>query len=624
MEKTTLKKLCQISAPQELDKIVIGSFLENNKLTVTKGFIYNFFTGDNFNVLDVCSDIHTIEDVIKIYEQAIPAKEKTQNGAFYTPQYIREYIIHNLYSQDRTKFSEGKFIDPACGCGAFLTSVAEVLVKDEAKSYAEALSQIFGVDISETSIRRAKILLGLAALKNGEELDGTEFNLYSGNSLSFDFFALNEVQDNGGFDFVVGNPPYVRAKNIDSESKSLLSRWSVTHEGNADLYIPFFQLGVSLLNKNGTLGYITANSFFKSVNARLLRKYFSSNQLTLKIIDFGDELIFENKLAYTCIVFISKTEMTHIHYAKSSSKAIRLKTEISFDTIPYFTLNNIKGWNLNSGDVLSVIRRIESIGQPLGKKYNIKNGIATLANDLFIFKPVKQDSNYYYLHSNGLLFPIEKKICKDIIKPNVLHCEKEIPDLEEKVIFPYDENYKIISEEEMQLKYPMAYAYLSDHREKLEARDNGTGNFPTWYAFGRTQAISDRGRKLLFPYMTAIPHFVYTDKEDMLIYCGYAIFHNDEKELLALKRILESSVFEYYMRHTSKPYATGYFSYAKNYVKNFGIYPLSDCQKQFLINQDDKEAIDSFVEKIYGIDLSKNQCYNLPSQTYTTPSLFAI
>ena len=137
--------------------------------------------------------------------------------------------------------------------------------------------------------------------------------------------------------------------------------------------------------------------------------------------------------------------------------------------------------------------------------------------------------------------------------------------------------------------YPQAYAYLQSCKEVLDARDKGEGYYGAWYAFGRTQAIADSGKKLLFPYMSDLPHFIYMPQRDMMIYCGYAIYSESETELLFLKRVLESSVFDYYMRHTSKPYSTGYYSYAKNYVKSFGIYPFNDEQKIHILSMTSKK-----------------------------------
>ena len=110
-------------------------------------------------------------------------------------------------------------------------------------------------------------------------------------------------------------------------------------------------------------------------------------------------------------------------------------------------------------------------------------------------------------------------------------------------------------------------------------------------------------KKLLFPYMTDTPHFVYTSDEGMLIYCGYAIYDESEEELQVLKRILESPIFAYYIRHTSKPYSTGYYSYAKNYVKGFGVPALDEDEKRYLLGLSDRREIGRFLNEKYGISL---------------------
>ena len=621
MRKETFNTLFRISDPQQLDAAVVSSFLVNNGLAPVRGFIADFLADIEIN--QTFNDIETIEDVITVFEQAVPADEETKNGAIYTPAYIRNFIVNHLYSESSDYFRNGLIIDPACGCGAFLYTAA-LVNKNDTNTFQTVLSKLYGVDISPNSVRRTKLLLALTALSSGECIEESELNIHCANSLSFDFKQFEPVAENNGYDFVIGNPPYVRSKNIEAESKALLPNWEVANGGNADLYLPFFEIGIKILNENGKLGYITLNSFFKSVNARGLRNYMSKYQIGLDILDFGDELIFGKKLAYTCITFISKQERETIKYHRSSAEEIKNNEEFKYDSIPYCNLDNHKGWNLNQSDVLQIINRIEHTGTPLGNKYRIKNGIATLANDLFIFQPDSEDDSYYYLNANDVEFSIEKGICRDIIKPNILHNEDEIESIMEKVIFPYDSNYKPIPEAVFISSFPKAYQYLSLHRRKLDERDKGEGNFPAWYAFGRTQAISDKGKKLLFPYMTDVPHFVFTDNEDMLIYCGYAIFHNNETELKALKLILESSVFDYYMKHTSKPYATGYYSYAKNYVKNFGVYPLNSKQTEELLSLSNKEEIDEYVQSLYGVDLDKNKCHPIIQNQCLPASLFEL
>lgn len=619
MRKETYNTLCKLSDPRQLDAEVVSSFLMNNGLLPSEGFISEFLRESVVN--NTFEDIVTIEDVISVFEQAVPMDERTKNGAIYTPPYIRDFIINQLFAENPNKFKNGLIIDPACGCGAFLYTTVQV-IRNGGYSFHSIISRLYGVDISANSVRRTKLLLALTALTNDEYITESDLHIYCANSLSFDFCQFDTVKMNGGYDYVIGNPPYVRSKNIEPESKTLLSNWEVAISGNADLYLPFFEIGMKILNKHGRLGYITLNSFFKSVNARGLRKYIVKHQFGLDVIDFGDELIFGKKLAYTCITFISKQERDSIKYHRASPVEIRENKYFQYDIIPYNRLDNHKGWNLNQSNVLQIIERIEQTGTPLGDKYIIKNGIATLANDVFIFHPHNEDNLYYYIRIDGLEYRIEKEICKDIIKPNILHSEDEINNLMEKVIFPYDSYSNPIPEDLFSSKYPKAYQYLTLHRKRLDGRDKGEGNFPVWYAFGRTQAISDKGKKLLFPYMTDVPHFVFTDNENMLIYCGYAIYHQNTTELKALKRILESSVFDYYMKHTSKPYATGYYSYAKNYVKNFGVYPLSSKQIDEILSLSSKEEIDEYVEKLYGIDSKSNKCNPIVDYRHFPKNIF--
>ncbi len=579
------------------NKLVVTAFLRCHSLEARKGFLAQFV--DKEPDLGVLPNVISLEDVITIFELAIPGAERIANGAVYTPDYIRNYIVGQVLHSIAKPLDECLCADIACGCGAFIYTLAEAIHERTQASFAIIYHHLYGVDISEMSITRAKILLSLVALLHGEIIEDKDFNLYCGNSLTFDFMGLPNVQENGGFDVVVGNPPYVRSKHIDADTKQLLPRWQTSRVGNADLYIPFFEIGISVLCEDGILGYITVNTFFKSVNARALRRYFHENQISLSIIDFGEQLVFKKKLAYTCLTFLSKKQRDSLLYTKAELAEVADQTNFVYSRINYNILDDHRGWNLNCSEVLNNIRLIENAGEALGDLYVIKNGIATLANDVFIFRPIRTDDSFYYLTREGREYPIEKGICRDIIKPNILKTEAEIAEKEEKIITPYDDNSNIIAEDFFIGNYPKAYAYLQSCRGVLDARDKGEGDYGAWYAFGRTQAIADSGKKLLFPYMSDLPHFVYMPQKDMMIYCGYAIYSDSETELLFLKRVLESSVFDYYMRHTSKPYSTGYYSYAKNYVKSFGIYPFSEEQKQHLLSLKSKADVDEYLREIY-------------------------
>jgi len=594
-----------------VNKMIVTLFVEANGLEVTQNELIKSHLMDakDIHYLEIAALTPTFsfEQLIEAFEVAIPAKNQQINGAVYTPKPIKDYITQTSIDELNKPLNEILSADISCGCGAFLYSLAIHIHENTGKSIESILQeQIFGLDINESSIQRAKILLSLLAISKGSDLSNFSVNLFVGNALEFNWNTLQNVKENDGFDLIVGNPPYVRAKHIDKASKDLLKNWQVTKSGNPDLYIPFFEIGLKNINRDGVLGYITVNSFFRTVNARSLRTYFTAHQTNLKIINFGHEQIFANKLAYTCICFLKKIKSDTIQYTKSTLAELPDISNENFTTIAYHSLNAHRGWLLNNSLSINNIKKIESCGTPLGKLYPIKNGIATLSNDIYIFKPTKEDEKYFYIEKNGREYPVEKTICRDIIKPNILKYEHQISEIKEQLIYPYTNGIaplSLIKEAVFEEKFPMAYHYLQSCKDRLDQRDKGNGDYAAWYAFGRTQALTDTGLRLLFPYMAKQPYFVFTDNKDMLIYCGYAIFSDSKKELLVLKKLLESEVFDYYMQNTSKPYASGYYSYAKNYVKHFGICELSDSEKEEVLGLESKGEVDEFFMEKYELVL---------------------
>ena len=579
--------------PALLDRMVVTAFVHNNDLKRYSAFIASFIDEEE-HALQPLGSLQTLEDLINVFEVAIPKNDRVTNGAIYTPAYIREFIIDESSERCDKSLETCRCADIACGCGAFLMTLAELIKRlQSGLSYQEIYSRLWGVDICAESVRRTKIVLSLQAALHGEVIDEESLHLIVGITLS------HEINDKLGlFDLIVGNPPYVRAKHIDEKCKQFLRDWDVSRCGNADLYIPFFEIALKHLNDRGVVGLITPNSYFKSVNARSLRKYLANHSLAPIIWNFGEEKVFKKKMVYTCITVIGKRPSGIIHYVRVSTAGVLHRRIPQFSQINMETLDHHKGWSLSTREVMANIARIESVGRPLGELFPIKNGIATLANGVFIFRP-NGESGEYYLHKG---MKIEKDICRDIVKPNIVKSEEELETKREKIIFPYDHSLALFEETFLKENYPFAYAYLLKNKSLLLLRDKGEGDYP-WYAFGRSQAIADYGKKLLFPYMTDTPHFVYTSNEGMLIYCGYAIYNESEEELQVLKRILESPIFAYYIRHTSKPYSTGYYSYAKNYVKGFGVPPLDEDEKRYLLGLSDQCEIGRFLNEKYGIKL---------------------
>lgn len=560
-----------------------------------------------------------IEELIEFFEFVISPEDKEVNGAVFTPQYIRKYIVENtIKNQDNKNIDNLIFGDIACGCGGFFKTITEYLKNQTNKSYFEIYKDnIFGLDIQEYSIIRSKILLCLFAIINNEDCKEFQFNLYCGNALSYDWNEHEKISNNNGFDIIVGNPPYVGASKIDDETKSLLKNWKVSKSGKSDLYIPFFEIGLENLNLDGILGFITVNTFYKSLNGRSVRKYFSENKFGIKIVDFGGEQLFKNRSTYTCICLISKLISDNVKYIKYQSKDIQRIKESNYLMISYSDLNDFDGWFLINNKTKKIINKIESTGQTLGNKFEIRNGFATLKNNVYLFVPTKESEDVYYMIKDNVEYKIEKNICREAVKPNTLKLASEIVNHTEKLIFPYKienleinlfkekkQTLKIIDEKTLKKEYSNTYKYLTSQKEILSKRDKGNRQYEEWYAYGRNQALLISGYKLLLPYITSEPCFVYTENQDLLFYNGYAIFSESKEELLILQKILMSKIFWFYIEKTSKPYAGNYFSVAKNYIKNFGIIDLTDNEKIELLKLNDKDIIDKFLMEKYEINLN--------------------
>ena len=255
----------------------------------------------------------------------------------------------------------------------------------------------------------------------------------------------------------------------------------------------------------------------------------------------------------------------------------------------------------------NLINKIESIGTPFSKKYKTRNGIATLKNEIYIFDPVHEDKNFYWLQ-NGDRYPIEKSICKEIINPNYLTTQSDLKGIRQKFIFPYDfvdNKAEIFTEKKLKENFPCTFKYLKAKRQILASRDYGKGQYPKWFAFGRTQSLEKMKFKLFFPHITPhSPNYVINADENLFFYNGLAVIGNNETELLVLSKLMSSRLFWFYLKNTSKPYTSGYISMSKNYIKDFGIYNFTDEEIQYIIDENDKNILDNFFETKYEIVLN--------------------
>lgn len=592
----------------EIDKLFVTSFVYINKIELCKNqFIQSYLLErdseilvDFIDLIENTSKCFELEDLIELYEFVISPADKIINGAVYTPSNIRKFIVYKAFEEVTIEIYNLRTADISCGCGGFLYTMSQKIKSLTNNSYQYIFeNNIFGLDIQPYAINRTKIILTLLALMEGEDLSEFKFNLFVGDALSFDFNKV--VSEFRGFDMIVGNPPYVCSRHLTQETKTKLQSWHVCKTGHPDLYIPFFQIAVENLKERGFLGFITMNTFFKSLNARALRGYFEELSYDFKIIDFGCEQVFKSKSTYTCICLITKVQSDNLSFIRLNSSTLSYEAPINYSNIMYRDLDSIKGWNLQDFNIMS---KIESTGIPLGQLYKSRHGIATLKNKIYIFRPSSEDELYFYLNFENRIFPIEKGICRDIINSNKLSGDVNIKDIVEKVIFPYTDmdSPRPIDEIYFKSVFPNAYKYLEYFKNILAKRDKGGGKYEKWFCFGRTQSLEKMKYKLFFPKISNKPprSLICTD-EKMMFYNGQAIIGNNRKELLFIKKIMESKLFWYYIKTSSKPYSSNYYSLNGNYIKNFGIFQFSDEEKDYIIHESNMNILDHYLENKYQI-----------------------
>jgi type I restriction-modification system DNA methylase subunit len=219
-----------INDPGLINKIIVTVFATTNNLHSIKNRLIKGLVLSNTDPLYLelmgLVDRFDFDDLIEAFEIAIPSEESQTNGAVYTPKRIKEYIIQRTLNEIDKPTEAIISGDVSCGCGAFLFSLATHIKRITKASLADIYNhQIFGLDISDNSITRAKILLALLAIHEGEDEKQFNFNLFVGNALNFNWLSIDKIRTNEGFDVIVGNPPYVRAKHLDSRSKDLLKNW---------------------------------------------------------------------------------------------------------------------------------------------------------------------------------------------------------------------------------------------------------------------------------------------------------------------------------------------------------------------------------------------------------------
>ena len=425
------------------------------------------------------------------------------------------------------------------------------------------------------------------------------------------------------FQNIVGNPPYVKFQDLSDVNRNyLIKHWKTVDIGTFILYFAFFELGYNLLENNGRLGYITPNNYFTSLAGETLRRYFQQTKSISRIIDFSHKKVFDAQ-TYTAITFLSKQVNEAILYDRIGNKENPSDFVKKVNGSPNLVKTlNAKKWRLLKSDEQKNIKTIETIGTPIGKLFDICVGIATLKDDLYFIDGRIERNGYYIKGTDYGQFEIEKEVTKPVYKISDFKTQEEANHNTRRIICPYttqNGSTTPISEVVFSLKYPKCYAYFRAIKNELILRDKGKVTYEPFFAWGRTQGIAKRGKKLLNPTFSQFPRFLIVEDEEAYFTNGYGTFLRERQvkglfdtiedplmlieNIDVIQKILNSFIMHYYISKTSIAIEGGYPCYQKNFIENFTIPKFTKEEVNLLRELSEKDEINDFLITKYQLSL---------------------
>ncbi|MCP4131767.1 MAG: modification methylase PaeR7I, partial [bacterium] len=385
-------------------------------------------------------------------------------------------------------------------------------------------------------------------------------------------FLLEQMT--GQFDFVVGNPPYVRQELIPAPLLAEYRQLYSTMYDRADLYVPFIERSLSLLNKGGVLGFICADRWMKNRYGGPLRDFISRKFYLRAYVDMEGSSAFHSEVsAYPAITIISndKPGATRIaHRPNIEKKALTtLSTEILSQTLLKDSsvrelacvTNGTEPWLLESSDQMALIRRLESQFPSLeqaGCKVGI--GVATGADKAFI-------GNF-----DSLDVEPDRKLplvtTRDTRSGEVVWHGQG-------VINPFADNGKLVDLSD----YPKLASYLEERKEVISNRHCAKKSPVSWYrTIDRIWPALTKKPKLLIPDIKGESHIVF-EPGDLYPHHNLYYVTSDEWDLHALQAVLLSSIAKLFITTYSTKMRGGYLRFQAQYLRRIRIPYWRDISK---------------------------------------------
>jgi hypothetical protein len=285
--------------------------------------------------------------------------------------------------------------------------------------------------------------------------------------------------EKGGFDAVIGNPPYVRIQGFPANQIDYLCRRYLSATGNFDLYIPFVERGCRLLHEDGRLGMIIPNKFFRTDYGAGLRRVLSSARLVSRIIDFGAHQVFQ-AATYTCLLFLRNPGAKKFEFAEARADQYALE-KARFESREARSLTE-DAWTFeNDATSKLLVKLSRNAVRLLDLPADMSRGSSTGDDEIFVVEEGSDD-----IEPQALRIPL---FASDFGRYHFQVSGKW------KVIFPYEPTpggFRLQPENELRQNLPKTYRYLSEHQAALKRRKQ----FKEWFSYSapRNLALHDRAQ----------------------------------------------------------------------------------------------------------------------------------
>ena len=607
----------------------------------------------------------------------------------YIVDYIVKNTVGKLLEgKTPAEASELKVVDPACGSGSFLLGAYQYLLdwhehyylEHDPESFARGKSpalvpmgagvyrlstaerkrilvnNIYGVDIDAQAVEVTKLslLLKLLEQESGQLTLGFERvlpdlgrNIRCGNSLiGWDYFKGQLLPDQaevervnpfdwqrefpqvfaqGGFDAVIGNPPYIRIQALrewaENDADHYKKIYQSASKGNFDIYVIFIEKGLSLLQPNGKLSFILPHKFFQADFASPVRSIIAGGSHLEAIVHFGAEQVFSNATTYTCLLFLNKSPKEFLKFTAVKSLTNIEQVLMSIDNNePHLDFQTAmlpapyadgSEWHFSADNANAVLEKIKL--QPLKLRdvtIKIFQGIATSADKIFVLKIIKDlgETILCFSNSQNSEIEIEKGLVKPFLMGKDVHRYEPL-EAKNYLIFPYifeQRNAVLLEPKDLCKRFPLGWSYLLDHKKELSQREHGKYAGKYFYSFSRPQNMAEFEKpKILTPEISLgtnmsidnFGFFYHTTK----VYSF--VFNPNQKERPEYwLGLMNSKLLWFFIKSTGYTLRGGYFTFKTNYLNPFPIVTVD------FSNRDSVSRHDRMVELVTQIlGLKKEQ-----------------